>query len=303
MAQAFGEAERCYFHARGALEAVLYQLSFSKRDAETQARLFPYGGGMNHAWVRSDEIDCHVIIQDEAGKLNLNLAKEEIIERMLTLLNATGEQRAALMDVIEKRRKPASNGGAPQPPRPFNSVEELLQVKEVSRELLYGAHTRDTNGRVVSRRGLVDFLTVHPGTRTVNITSAEPEVLAALPGMDMGSAQSVVASRQASAFTTADLAQRTSGTIPGAAVSHVTASSSGCYCLVSIAWVKGSRVRRSIKVVVRLNPGSKFGHQRLAWYDEHWPSPEILKWIDFSPEKGLESQSARTFNPFLQEFS
>jgi type II secretory pathway component PulK len=301
VAQAFGEAERCYFHARGALETVLYQLSFSKRDAETQTLLFSYGGGMNHVSVNSDEIACHVIIQDEAGKLNLNLAPEGNIERLLTLLRAAEEQKSAVMDVIERRRKSSSEGGVSQPPRPFKSVEELLQVEGVSRELIYGTYRREPDGRVVNQRGLVDFLTVHPGTRSVNVTSAEPEVLAALPGMDLGSARSVVANRQGSPFTSADLAQRTAGTIPSSAGSQLTANSSGFYCLVSTAWVRGSKVRRSLKVVVKLNSGSKFGHQRLAWYDEYWPSQEILKWIDFNMDKGLEPQSARAFRlPFRE---
>lgn len=303
VAQALGEAERCYFHARGALETVLYQLSFSKRDAETQATLFPYGGGMNHVWVNSDDIACQVIIQDEAGKLNLNSAQEESIERLLTVLNATEEQKSAVMSAIEKRRKPSSEEGVSQPPRPFNSVEELQQVDGVTRQLLYGTYRREPDGRVVNQRGLVDFLTVYPGTRSVNITSAEPEVLAALPGMDLDSARSVVADRQNSPFTSADLAPRTAGTIPSSAVSQLTASPSGCYCLVSTAWVKGSKIRRSIKVVVRLNTGSKFGHQRVACYDEFWPSQEILKWIDFNLDKGLEPQSAGAFPLPFQETS
>jgi len=289
VAQALGEAERCYFHARGALETVIYQLSFSKRDAETQAQLFPYGGGMSHVWVSNDEIACHVSIQDEAGKLNLNLAKEETIERLLDQMSASQEAQSELISAIEKRRKPSASpeSGTSQVPQPFMSVEELLQVTGMTHELLYGSFRRDEGGQVLNRRGLVEFLTVHTSTARVNINSAPVEVLSSLPQMDRSSATSIVREREENPFKSSDLAQRAGATVMGEAASTITAESSGCYSLVATAWLKGSKVRRSIRAVVGLT-SSKLGNERLAWYDEVWPSSEILKWIELKTE-GNES--------------
>jgi len=232
------------------------------------------------------------VIQDEAGKLNLNWVKTESLERLLTLLRASEAQRAGLLEMVHKRLKPRSGDGAPQPPSPFNSVEELVHAKGVGRELIFGSYRREQDGTVIHKRGLVDFVTVHVQAARVNANSAEPEVLASLPGMDLSSARSLVEARRQSPFTSANLAQRTSGILSSEAASIVTATASGCYSLVATAWIKGSKTRRSVRVVARLNSGSRYGHQRLAWYDEHWPSQEILKWIDFSPDRDSVEQTA-----------
>jgi type II secretory pathway component PulK len=287
VAQAMGEAERCYFYARGALETAIYRLSFSKADAETQAALFPYGGGMSHVWLVNDEMACHVSIQDEAGKLNLNLAKEETIQNLLVQMGASEETQSELTSAIERRRKPSvsAEGGALKSPQPFMSVEELLQVSGITHELMYGTFQRDAEGRAVSKRGLIEFLTVHTTTARVSINSASPEVLAALPQMDLSSAATIIRDRQENAFKSADLAQRAGATLAGQAASTVTAEPSGCYSLVATAWVKGGKVRRSIRAVIGLT-SSRLGHERLAWYDEVWPSSEILKWIELNDVRG-----------------
>ena len=294
-----GEAERCYFYARGGIEAALFRVSFSDRAPEKQQELFPYAGGMNHFWTDSEEMTCHVAILDESGKLDLNMAKDEMLERLLTTLGVPQEEKSALMEAVEMRKKPRSAsetaGGSTQPAKPFGSVEELLQIKKVSRETVYGTHRRDESGKVVSKRGLIDFLTVYTGTTGININYAEPEALASLPGMDLSSANSIVQARQDHAFGNADMAARTSGTLPGEALSFVSTRLSGSYCLVSTAWVKGSQVRRSVRLIAKLNSASKLGHQRLAWCDEYWPSPQILKWMNFRSQE-VPAQEAR-FSP------
>ena len=88
LARASGEAEQAYFFARGALEAVLYRMAYPDPDPERQQAFFPYAGGMNHYRLRSRGLRCHVAVMDEAGKLDLNAAAPEILERLLRMVGA-----------------------------------------------------------------------------------------------------------------------------------------------------------------------------------------------------------------------
>src|SRR3990172_955043 len=65
VAQASGDADRAYFLARGALEVV------------------PYADGMNHFWIKGKDMTCHVAILDESGKVDLNYAEPETLQRLL----------------------------------------------------------------------------------------------------------------------------------------------------------------------------------------------------------------------------
>ena len=293
VAQAEADGERCYFHARGAVEVVLYRLAYADRDPAKRRNMFPYGGGMHHFWMNQDPMLGHVAIFDEAGKMDLNAAKPESLQRLFELLTIPEEQRAALMQSIEKRRPTAALSSEDNQvrPGPFVSVEELLQIKGITRSTLYGTHQQDGE-KTIHKRGLADFVTVHSGSQRINVNSAEVETLAALPGMDMGSAASLVQARLEKPFEQNDLATRTSGNLPGEVLSLVSAEFSGTYCLVATAGIKDSPIRRSIKVIASLDLKGRLGHHRLAWYDEHWPPQQVMQWVESPPEKLTPSQTA-----------
>ena len=89
LARASGEAEQAYFFARGALEAVLYRLAYPDPDPRKQQALFPYAGGMNHYRLSSRQMRCHLALMDEAGKLDLNAARPETLERLLRIVGSS----------------------------------------------------------------------------------------------------------------------------------------------------------------------------------------------------------------------
>ena len=68
----------------------------------------------------------------------------------------------------------------------IETLEELLLVKGVTREILYG------DGR---KKGLIDFLTVF-GTGKININAAPKEVLMAIPGMTADMVEEIINYRQ-----------------------------------------------------------------------------------------------------------
>lgn len=269
LAQASGEAEQAYFFARGALETVLYHLAYPGRDPGRQQALFPYAGGMNHYRASSRNLRCHLALMDEAGRLDLNHAAPEILERLLRIVGAGPQKAEALAAEVARGR-------------PFRFVEELLQAPGFERELLYGRPRRQRDGRTVFQRGLMDFVTVYADSSRVNVNYAPAEVLAALPGMGRESARGLVAARARRLLAASDL----SGQAPAEALPFLTTRPSDTFSLVATAWLEGSSTRRSLRVVARTDRRSRLGHQRLIWYDQYWPAPPVRRFFAPSPPPG-----------------
>ena len=274
LARASGEAEQAYFFARGALEAVLYRLAYPHPDREKHQALFPYAGGMNHYRLSSRKLRCHLALMDEAGRLDLNAAAPETLERLLRIVGAGPFQAESLAAAVAAWRTPGAGLEAPGARgQPFRFVEELLQVPGMERELLYGRPRRQRDGRTVFQRGLMDFLTVYTATGRVNVNYAAPEVLAALPGMDWEQARSLVDARARRLLESSDLSRLA----PAEALPFLTTQPSDTFSLVATAWLEGSATRRSLRVVARREARSRLGHQRLVWYDQYWPSPRVRR--------------------------
>jgi general secretion pathway protein K len=291
LAQSAGEAERDYFFARGGLEEVVYLLAFPDRDPERQSRLFPYAGGMNHYWLYQEDLVCHVALQDESGKLDLNHCSEESLARLLRVLGVQESQAIYIARRVVEWRKPARLTEADREEnhsesstanhRDFYSVEELLMVGGVTREMLYGGPRRNEQGKVELRRGLAEYVTAYLENGRVNANYAEPEVLASALDIDLDTAQSIGEERRAEPFKSAsDLSQRIPGRLSGESLSALATDLSKTYCLVATAFRRGSKVRRSVKAVIRLDAQWKSHHEKLIWYDEYWPSEQILRWSE-----------------------
>lgn len=124
-------------------------------------------------------------LTDESARLNLNRATREVLDRFLQEASVEKSARDVIIDSIQDWRDPNEehrlNGAEsdyylslPVPYRSknadFDSVDELLQVRGVTRELLYGRPEAP---------GLAEYLTVF-GTGAVNVNTASPVVLRAL---------------------------------------------------------------------------------------------------------------------------
>lgn len=297
VAQASGEAETAYFYARGGLEEAIYRIVFPDKDLEKQRRIFPYSGGLNHYWKQNEKLLCHVAISDEAGKIDLNFAPKEILANLLMNVGVAESLSDSIANAIIKWRSPSSEetekesegplaGAGRIRPRPFASIEELLLVAGINREILYGVPRKDKEGKVIVRRGLAEFVTVYSGQSQININYAEPEAIAALPGLDLDTAKMVVQARTTEPFkTSSDLHERVTAQIEGNALSFLTTESSSTFCLVATAFVKGSNIRRSLKLVAKRNDLITSRHERLIWYDEYWPLDRVLKWTEARPQE------------------
>jgi type II secretory pathway component PulK len=147
--------------ARGALQYVLSQVDDTQGSPSLdEAECEEVDVGAGYYWVLkpdlSDDRSYYFGITDEASRLNLNAAS---MDMLLKLPNMTAELAAAIIDWRDSDSE-VSPGGAESeyylllnPPYmckngPFETVDELMLVRDVTPELLYG---EDTN-----RNGVLD---------------------------------------------------------------------------------------------------------------------------------------------------
>ena len=304
---ASGESEKAYFYARGGLETALYRMIHPEKDPEKQKRLFSYRDGMNHFSISNEESRCHVAIQDEAGRVDVNFANQPLLKRLMLNIGVEERQADLLAESIVGWREPDKSSrsggderalrGNDSRPHLFSSVEELLLIPGVSREILYGNVQRNKDGNATLQRGLADFVTVYSEKAQINLNYAEPEVIAALPGVARDAAEAIVRERAEESLSSGRVAQQIASLIPGEAASLITTEPSKVYSLVATGFLKNSKLRTSIRVVVKLDGNLKWGHSKLIWYDEYWPSARILSWTKAMPasqdsvEVGLNPRS------------
>jgi general secretion pathway protein K len=109
-----------------------------------------------------------VWIQDESGRINLNFASPEVLERLFANAGAPHDRATALAERIVARRTPTDAQGAPKPIL-FHDVAELLQVDGMT-PALYAR--------------VAPAFTVYGRDGGINQDAASRQVLLALPGMD-----------------------------------------------------------------------------------------------------------------------
>jgi general secretion pathway protein K len=228
-----------------------------------------------------------VNIGNEAGKVNINKAGQNLLKMMLNGFDLDDQDKAVIVDSILDwrdendfhRLNGAENNYYQSLAEPyeckndfFDSVEELLLVKGVTEEIFYG--------------GLEDLVTVYidefdgePKRRArksefnynqININYAPEQVLLALPQMTGELVQELVAFRKEKDLTMPDILE-----IVGAGVyaemspyiTTATTAKSPFYTIVTEGKVQGSPVTHCLEVLLQIDTrlDKKF---------------KIYKWID-----------------------
>jgi general secretion pathway protein K len=134
-------------------------------------RIFEYGSGA-----------IRIVLQDEAGKIDINAASDELLAGLFAVLGVGSEETARLVDAIADwkdeddlrrlngaEREDYRRAGLPWVPRngPFEAVEELRLVFGITPALYARA---------------LPFITIYSQNARVNPATASGEVLQALPG-------------------------------------------------------------------------------------------------------------------------
>jgi general secretion pathway protein K len=149
-----------------------------------------------------------VSIVDESGKINVNTLTDSsgiILKNLLMNSGVQEEDADTIVDsILDWKDKTGGDlhrlHGAgddyymslPTPYKPrhdnFQTLEELLLVKGVTPQILYG------DGK---RKGIIDFLTVKSPSPVINLMAASREVLEAIPGLEDDDVEQIISLREA----------------------------------------------------------------------------------------------------------
>ena len=201
-----------------------------------------------------------VSIVDESGKIDINTLTDSsgiILKNLLMNSGVQEEDADTIVDsILDWKDKTGGDlhrlHGAgddyymslPTPYKPrhdnFETLEELLLVKGVTPEILYG------DGK---KKGIIDFLTVKSGMSAVNLMAAAREVLAAIPGLEAGDIEQIISLRESQTDVTA--MQAFTGKVPPPFHGLVSASSKGStFTLESAGYTGESKAGYSVRATV-----------------------------------------------------
>ena len=209
-----------------------------------------------------------VRLVDESGKIDLNLAPEVILRNLLSGLDLPGEDKDLLVNTIVDsildwkdpddfhRLQGAESDYYQSLPQPykakngnFEAVEELILIKGVTPEILYGKDQKP---------GLVDFLTVQAKTNKINLNAASPSVLLALPGMTPEMVEAVVALRQEQEIKSLQEITGLLGEAQAQLAPYVTVSAGNTFTIESRGYKKDNQAGYGIQAKVTLEGNNQY---------------------------------------------
>lgn len=139
-----------------------------------------------------DGVRVSLVIENEAGKIDVNTARIRLIENALIRSGVDASAaRRAVSDLDRKRRQPASSV-------PEESAADGMRY-DTAAEFVSGLDVP-----VAVMRRLLDSFTVHNKREGVNPLAAGREVLLAVPGMSEGRVDSYLEQRGREPFRTPD---------------------------------------------------------------------------------------------------
>jgi general secretion pathway protein K len=138
----------------------------------------------------------------ESGKVDINAASDVVLKNLLLNSGVQSEEADIIVDSIMDWKDPddlhrlhgAENDYYTSLPNPykakdskFDALEELLLVKGMTPEILYGQGDKP---------GIINFLTIYSRTNRINVNSAPKEVLMSIPNMTPEIAEVIINFRQ-----------------------------------------------------------------------------------------------------------
>ena len=234
------------------VELTAYQLQLAGKDAR------PAQGSFH---TRLNGADLAVSFVSETARVDLNAAPKELIAGLLAVLGAGEEDAREFADRIigwRTKSKPQTAGnedalyraaGRPYSPRqaPFAHANELGLVLGLPPALVERA---------------LPFVTVFSGASGVDVLTAPPEVIAALPGMTPLTLKQFLADRATLPNDSAAIATA----LGAAAKSNATAQKSQAYRIMIRVHFPNGRETAS-EVVISLK-GEQDPYRVLSWQDD-----------------------------------
>jgi general secretion pathway protein K len=227
-----------------------------------------------------------VRIDNESGKVNLNMTDERLLKMILDGFELDASEKDTIVDSIldwrDKNNLHRINGAEddyylalPDPYEckdgNFDSIEEVLLVKGMTPEIFYG--------------GLKDLITVYPhdnsqsssvGNRgkisgdanKININAASARMLQALPGMTDDMVNELIEYREKQDVTSlTEILSIVGPDVYDSIASYLTHKMNSYYCIESIGMLEGSKVKSGFRAVINIDASADLGFNMVEWVD------------------------------------
>jgi len=260
--RSFKERVEKKFLAEAGIERGIVEIFYGKQNAGVEsgdANTWKTDGTPYPAQIGEDSYT--VRITDESGKIDINALTDSsgiILKNLLIASGVKDEDADTIVDsTLDWKDKNVGmhrlHGAGddyymslPNPYQPthsdFDSVEELLLVKGVTPEILYGSG---------ERKGIIDFLTCYSKTPGVNINAAPKEILTAVPGITPELADLIIDFRQNKKIANAQEV----GIQPQSAP-YITYADSNTFTIEAVGHKGDSAKGYAVKATVTLEGGS-----------------------------------------------
>jgi general secretion pathway protein K len=271
------DSDRAFFMAKGSAD-VLYRSFINKQELPESTRvqrnndeyLFAFNSGQ-----------ARVRFEFPGRRIDVNRVPATVLASMFDSLGVAEQRRNELVDSILDWRdnddiphlygaeindyqaaglSQASNESRKPRNGPFQSIDEMLFVRNVTPELFYGSLRSDPDtGRYQRVPGLRDLVTVNSSRGTLNPNLASRDVLAALPQVTSELADRVVTEREAKTFANAgDLTERVPALLEHEALQYLTFENEPPAAILSTATIASSGVSRTVRILFTREEGIQF---------------------------------------------
>jgi general secretion pathway protein K len=261
------DSERAFFMAKGAAESMF---ALFAKDGEIP-KSGPIVADTNGDYVFPLESgEVRLRFESAAGLIDLNEASDKLLASMFDSVGVSQEQRNHLVDSILDWRDgddiPHLYGAeindyqqiaGQRLPRnaPFQSVDELLQVKNMTPQIFGGSLVLDTSTRQYKRLpGIRELVTVDSHSEKIEINEASLGVLQAMPQIQADVPERIVAERTKKPFSSIDdVVQRIPDMQGSNALQYmvVTQPTPVPTALVSRAIIRSSGASRTVRLVFK----------------------------------------------------
>ncbi|MDD3845053.1 MAG: general secretion pathway protein GspK [Syntrophorhabdaceae bacterium] len=250
---------------RAILEIYYRQENLNKTIVPESGETFRVDGTVIEGDIGDDRYAVKIF--NEAGRINLNTMNDEnkiILDNLLVNLGVPKETADTIVDSaldwmdndILHRLNGAEDDyyqSLPNPYKakngPFDTVEELLLVKGVTPDILFGTK---------EQKALIRFVTVYGDVSRINVNFAPKEVIMALPGVSEDRAAKVVDERKQKEFKSLDDVRAIMGGQYSKASSYIDTTESIGYAIDSTGYRKGVRDGHGIRAVVLVPKGGTY---------------------------------------------
>jgi len=243
-----------------------------------------------------------VQVANEAGKIDINTADSRLLKIMLSPFQLDEQEAAVIVDSILDWRDQdqlhrlhgAENDYYQALPTPyhckndyFDSVEELLLVRGITRKIFYGGlrdmvtvygeaaeATKATGGLGRKKSGFQKNVK----QQRININAAPPQVLGALPGMTEDAVKAVSAFREEKDFfSLAELVTVVGTEVYASIIPYITVELSPYYVIRSRGSMNHGAASRTLSALVMLDTKASDRYAILQWWDDQRPGAAFLE--------------------------